>query len=154
MIGVLAGHNFVAINKNMLPNTTYDVEVASYAGGVWSAYGPVCKITTGASVPRLTATNFDDYIDIQSASNKVIVYPNPVMADQTFSIEFDGISSAEQSIQFSIYNTIGQKVYAATVIIENEKRILMQPEVQLSSGVYIVEATMGGEFYRMKFIVK
>lgn len=32
---------------NMQPNTTYDVEVASYAGGVWSAYGPVCQITTG-----------------------------------------------------------------------------------------------------------
>ncbi|MBP6412131.1 MAG: HYR domain-containing protein [Bacteroidia bacterium] len=139
---------------NMQPNTTYDVEVASYAGGVWSAYGPVCQITTGASVPRLAAYSFEDYFDNQSPTNNVTIYPNPVVAAQPFTIEIDGALSEVISLQYSIYNTFGQKVYSNNLSIEHEKGILIQPEVQLSSGVYILEATIDGEFYRMKFIVQ
>lgn len=36
----------------MLANSTYTVEVAYYAGGAWSAYGPACTIVTPGTVPR------------------------------------------------------------------------------------------------------
>lgn len=62
------------------------------------------------------------------------IYPNPVVAAQPFTIEIDGALSEVISLQYSIYNTFGQKVYSNNLSIEKEKNILIQPEVQLSLG--------------------
>ncbi len=139
---------------NMLPNTAYNVEVASYAGGVWSAYGTPCVVTTGASVPRYSPFVAEDGFTASSASMNMNVYPNPAAVAQEYSIEIDGIQAANETIQLDIYNMLGEKVYRTEIVTKEESRMIIKPEHILAPGVYMVEARINGLSNRVKFVVK
>ncbi|MBL0047662.1 MAG: T9SS type A sorting domain-containing protein [Bacteroidetes bacterium] len=138
--------------QNMLPNATYTIEVAYYAGE-WSAYGPVCTFTTGATVPRYSPFASEGVEAVEGALN-LSVYPNPATVNQQFALELQGITAANEKVQVRIFNMIGDKVYSADVITKEEAILTIKPEMQLAAGVYMAEAQINGNVYRVKFVVK
>jgi hypothetical protein len=139
---------------NMLPNTAYNVEVASYAG-VWSSYGPMCVVTTGASVPRYSPFVAEEGLVASAASSlNLNVYPNPAAVSEEYSIELDGIQSANETIEIDIYNMLGEKVYRTEIETKEESRLIIKPEHILAPGVYMVEARINGTSNKVKFVVK
>ena len=138
----------------MLPNTTYLVEVASYAGGVWSAYGPSCSVTTGASVPRYSPFLAEEGMYESTSSLSLSVYPNPAAVSEEFSVELNGIQSANETIHLDIYNMLGERVYRSQIVTKEESRMVLKPEQELAPGVYMVEAKLDGKVYREKFVVQ
>ncbi|MBL0047945.1 MAG: T9SS type A sorting domain-containing protein [Bacteroidetes bacterium] len=138
--------------QNMLPNATYTIEVAYYAGE-WSAYGPVCTFTTGATVPRYSPFASEGVEAVEGALN-LSVYPNPATVNQQFALELQGITAANEKVQVRIFNMIGDKVYSAEVITKEEAILTIKPEMQLAAGVYMAEAQLNGNVYRVKFVVK
>jgi methionine-rich copper-binding protein CopC len=139
---------------NMLPNTAYNVEVASYAG-VWSSYGPICVVTTGASVPRYSPFAAEEGLVASTASSlNLNVYPNPAAVSEEYSIELDGIQSANETIEIDIYNMLGEKVYRTEIVTKEESRLIIKPEHILAPGVYMVEARINGTSNKAKFVVK
>ncbi len=138
--------------QNMLANLPYSVEVASYAGGVWSAYGPACTITTSASVPR--HSEFDaEILEESAATLGLSIFPNPVSASEQFAIQLKGINSANEKIQLNVYNLLGEKVYCAEIITREESTLTIRPEAVLLAGVYLVEAQVNGKTFKVKFVV-
>jgi hypothetical protein len=140
---------------NVLPNTPYNVEVASYAGGVWSAYGAVCTVTTSATVPRYNPFLAEEgRVETAAAELGLSVYPNPSAVNETYYIELNGIQQANEKVAINIYNVLGAKVYSTQVITKEESRVVLQPEQTLAAGVYTVEAQINGTVSRVKFVVK
>jgi hypothetical protein len=140
---------------NVLPNTPYNVEVASYAGGVWSAYGTVCTVTTSATVPRYNPFLAEDgKVEVAAAEVGLSVYPNPSAVNETYYVELNGIQKANEKVAINIYNVLGAKVYSTQVITKEESRVVLQPEQTLAAGVYTVEAQINGTVSRVKFVVK
>jgi Ig-like domain CHU_C associated len=141
---------------NMLPNTAYKVEVASYAGGVWSGYGSVCVVTTGASVPRYSQELAEEGLfDASSAAALSLnVYPNPAAVSQEFAVELNGIEKANETVLLDIYNVLGERVYRSQIITKEESRMVIKPEQVLAPGVYTVEARLNGNVKRVKFVVQ
>lgn len=139
---------------NMQPNTAYNVEVASYAGGVWSAYGPSCIVVTGASVPRYSPFIAEEGLTEAAQGLYLNVYPNPASTAEEFAVELTGIQAANEKIQLSIFNLLGEKVYRSEIVTKTESNMVIKPEQILTPGVYMVEVTINGAVYREKFIVK
>ncbi len=140
-------------NQNMVANQTYTVEVASYAGGVWSAYGSACTIVTPAVVPRY-GTFMDENPTSEAVNDMLLtVQPNPASASN-LSIVMEGIREANTKVQVSIYNMIGKKVYAAEITTDEQSRITLRPETMLAPGVYMTEAIVNGKALRHKFVVE
>ncbi|MBL0046901.1 MAG: T9SS type A sorting domain-containing protein [Bacteroidetes bacterium] len=137
---------------NMLPNATYTIEVAYYAGQ-WSAYGPTCTFTTGATVPRYSPFSTEGVEATDEALN-LSVYPNPATVNEQYALELQGITAANEKVQVAIYNMIGDRVYRAEVITKEEATLTIRPEMQLAAGVYMAEAQLNGNVYRVKFVVK
>jgi len=78
------------------------------------------------------------------------IYPNPVV-DNQFTI---GVSSSiTDKVAITIYNIIGQSVYKVSATPINNS-ILVQPNVELKAGVYMVEMTNNGKTNTQKIIVK
>ncbi|GEM_PF-1910228 len=141
--------------QNVLPNTPYTVEVASYAGGVWSAYGNPCTVTTSATVPRYNPFLAEDgKVEAAAAELGLSVYPNPSAVNETYYVELNGIQQANEKVAINIYNVLGAKVYSTQVITKEESRVVLQPEQTLAAGVYTVEAQINGTVSRVKFVVR
>ncbi len=140
--------------QNMLANTAYNVEVASYAGGVWSAYGPICTVTTGASVPRYSPFVSEDGLTENASALNLNVYPNPASVAETFAIELDGIQNTNETIQISIFSILGERVYRAEILTREESMMRITPEMVVPAGVYMIEAISNGRSFREKFVVK
>ena len=146
----------------MQASTTYDVKVASRAGGVWSDYGDVCTITTPATLSRLADTTFLQkalqpiFDQLENSENELSlsVLPNPNNFEEKFSIELGGITESNQKVKFSILNMVGASVFRSDIITIDENRVLIQPEIRLASGLYIVEADLNGIKLWRKFVVQ
>jgi Secretion system C-terminal sorting domain len=140
----------------MQPNTAYKVEVATFAGGVWSAYGTPCVVTTGASVPRYSQELAEE--GLSNASSAVAlslnVYPNPAAVSQEFAVELNGIEKANETVLLDIYNVLGERVYRSQIITNEESRMVIKPEQVLAPGVYTIEARLNGSNNRVKFVVQ
>lgn len=144
----------------MQASTTYNVEVASKAGGVWSSYGNVCTITTPSSLTRLADTTT---LEIESESMLTLdkqtslamnVFPNPNFNNEQFSIEISGIYKSNQKIKLSIFNLVGANLYKSLVETKEENRFILKPEIILPSGVYLVEADVNGNKLRTKLVIE
>ncbi len=146
----------------MQASTTYDVKVASRAGGVWSDYGDVCTITTPASLSRLADTTFlqqalqpiFDQLENGGNTLSLSVFPNPNNFDEEFSIEIKGIIESNQKIKLSIINMVGASIFRSDIMTKDENRLILKPEVVLPAGVYLIEADVNGEKLRKKFVVE
>ncbi len=146
----------------MQASTTYNVRVASRAGGVWSDYGDVCTITTPATLSRL-ADNASLQEELQPIFDQLensenllslSVFPNPNNFDEDFSIEIKGIIERNQKIKLSILNMLGASVFRSDIITMDENRVIIQPEIRLATGIYIVEADLKGVKLRKRFVVQ
>ncbi|HRH63382.1 MAG TPA: T9SS type A sorting domain-containing protein [Bacteroidia bacterium] len=146
----------------MQASTTYNVRVASRAGGVWSDYGDVCTITTPATLSRLadTASLQEElrpiFDQLENSENllSLSVFPNPNNFDEDFSIEIKGIIERNQKIKLSILNMLGASVFRSDIITMDENRVIIQPEIRLATGIYIVEADLKGVKLRKRFVVQ
>lgn len=128
-------------------NQTYTVEVAYLAGGVWSAYGPSCTITTpSALMPNPNIDYVEDNIlddggeineqesalGIDEEINEFIeVYPNP--SRNSFVLKFNNIGNSEQTI-FVVKDFSGKVLEEIMVIGYNEQSF----GEQLPSGIFLV----------------
>ena len=139
---------------NMLPNQPYNVEVASYAGGVWSAYGSMCTVTTSATIPRYSPFLAEEGLSEGAQNLNLSVYPNPAAVAEEFAIELSGIQSANEKVELSIYNMLGERAYRSEIVTKTESNLIIKPEQVLAPGVYMVEAKLNGAVYREKFVVK
>jgi hypothetical protein len=140
-------------NQNMIANQTYTVEVASYAGGVWSAYGTPCTIATPLVVPRYGSFIDENPMNSVTSELSLAVMPNPAKAND-LALVIDGIATSTSTIEFTIYNLLGKKVYAASVTTDEQSRLVLRPETQLAPGVYLTEAVVNGKVLRQKFVVE
>lgn len=140
-------------NQNMIANQTYTVEVASYAGGVWSAYGTPCTIATPLVIPRYGSFIDENPMNSVTSELSLSVMPNPAKAND-LSLVIDGIATSTSTVEFTIYNLLGKKVYAATVTTDEQSRLVLRPETQLAPGVYMTEAVVNGKVLRQKFVVE
>ncbi len=138
--------------QNMLPNTTYTIEVAYFAG-TWSAYGPPCTFTTGATVPRYSPFESGEESNI-SGDLSLNVYPNPAIENQNYSIELVGIAGANEKVELRIFNLLGESVYNTMLRTKEENTLVFKPEVQLPAGVYVVEAILNETSSKTKFVIK
>jgi hypothetical protein len=140
--------------QNMLPNTSYQVEVATYAGGVWSAYGPSCVITTGASVPRYSLLEDVKPENNLSAELNLSVYPNPAATNSLFSIEVTTLAETNENILVRVLDILGKVVYSESTKINSDNRVFLQPEFNLAAGVYTIEARMNSSVLRQKLVIE
>lgn len=138
--------------QNMLPNSQYTIEVAFYAGE-WSAFGPACTFTTGATIPRYSPFSTEGE-STASASLNLNVYPNPVALDKQLTIELQGIESQGEQVEFSIVNLVGAKVFTSVENTQEGTFFAIRPDVKLTAGVYLAEAKTNGSVYRVKFVVQ
>jgi hypothetical protein len=71
--------NFSLLNNasGIQYNRTYDVRVAAYVGGVWMPWGPVCTVTTPATIPltQLIAANCGSTVSSLSSAINCVAVP-------------------------------------------------------------------------------
>lgn len=143
--------------QNVLPNTTYQVEVATYAGGVWSDYGTPCDVTIGNSISRMAATNMNDVSELtpEMSAMSVNVYPNPAVAGQVFTINVNGFDDETSSVyQINLYDAIGKVVYTSTNKANASGELILTPDLQLAAGVYFIEVKNNAISLREKLVVE
>jgi len=129
---------------------------------VRSDYGDACTITTPATVYRMADTtllgNKSEAIFETNGYNEEIlalnVFPNPNSKDETFSIHLTGITQNNQSIKISIFNILGTCVYKSVINTLEESQLIISPELNLATGVYLIESDVNGNKLRMKFVVE
>ncbi len=140
--------------QNMLANSTYTVEVAYYINGVWSAYGAPCTVVTGTSVPRFSYDALNPEVTVEAVEAGVRIYPNPVSIYEPVMLEIHPGSGENTAIDISIYSMIGERIFANKLQCNSSESYIVEPKIQLASGVYIAEAIIRGTPYRTRFVVK
>ncbi|MBL0048018.1 MAG: T9SS type A sorting domain-containing protein [Bacteroidetes bacterium] len=138
--------------QNLLPNATYTIEVAYYAG-VWSAYGPACTFTTGTTVPRYSPFESNS-VTIDENSFNLSIYPNPSLASEGISIELNSTNFKNQEAELVIYSAMGKKVYNNSFMITEGSSFAYQPNIRLAAGVYMAEVHILESVHYQKFVVK
>ncbi|HET8838453.1 MAG TPA: T9SS type A sorting domain-containing protein [Flavobacteriaceae bacterium] len=83
-------------------------------------------------------------------SNGLSIYPNPVKGGEFF-IDFVGVTG--EIAQVSLYNVLGQKVYANSTELNSSVRISV-PVSSLKAGVYLVEIKHYGKIKTAKIVVQ
>ncbi|MEO5642282.1 MAG: PKD domain-containing protein [Bacteroidia bacterium] len=125
-------------NSGTTVNTTYDVSVRAFVGGVWGTFGTVCTIAVGGNMmpqhpgdeilPAEVRIANPDMAEIETMSMEV--YPNPFAANITV------ITNASVKAVL-IYNSFGE--FIRSVDLENGKAEINLGE--LASGIYLIQAT-------------
>ena len=129
--------------------TTYNVRVAANVGGVWSAYGPTCTLTTPASlrlatvVPDDNTTAPTDNIAVPTEL-KVMLFPNP--NNGQFQIDLGNTESATVTIFSTLGALVHQQRLAGRLSEINAKN--------LSSGIYLVKVEADGLVIFERMIVE
>jgi hypothetical protein len=139
--------------QNMLANSTYTVEVAYSINGVWSAYGAPCTIVTGTSVPRFSYDALNPEITVDAQEAGIRIYPNPVSISEPLMIEIHSGEGENTSINIAIYSMLGERIFSNNLICNSSETCIVEPKMQLASGVYIAEAIIRGTPYRTRFVV-
>ncbi|MBK9478009.1 MAG: PKD domain-containing protein [Bacteroidetes bacterium] len=140
--------------QNMLANSTYTVEVAYYINGVWSAYGAPCTVVTGTSVPRFSYDALNPEVTVEAIEAGLRIYPNPVSITEPVMLEIHPGSGENTTIDIAIYSMIGERIFANKLHCNSSESCIVEPKMQLASGVYIAEAIIRGTPYRTRFVVK
>lgn len=82
------------------------------------------------------------------SSNSVVIYPNPINNNQ-FNIALS--SAVVGKVAVRLYNLVGQEIYSMT---SEDTNITVNPTLQLSQGIYIVEVSNGNKSVKQKIAVK
>lgn len=124
----------------------YDVRVASYVGGVWLAYGPVCSVTTGASLihdpgdvelPDAPSTERLFQVTEAFAAN---LYPNPN----------DGHAYIQltRNADVRVMNVLGEVVYDGKLTAGVNELYFLDEK----PGMYIIVVSDGIESVKLRMI--
>ena len=122
---------------------TYDITVASYVGGVWSTFGPVCQVTT----PLSRSARFDYNEDSETIDSDINIstYPNPMF--DILNIDFDNLPDYTS---VEIYNSIGELVLVQGLTHINNTINTNQ----LSNGLYHAKVIGNGKLLSVQKIIK
>ncbi|MBC8644245.1 T9SS type A sorting domain-containing protein [Flavobacterium lindanitolerans] len=82
-------------------------------------------------------------------SNTVKVYPNPIQNNQ-FNIALP--NNVAGKVAITLYNLVGQEIYKTNV--ESSNIITVNPSLQLSKGIYILQVSNGTASVKQKIAVK
>lgn len=83
------------------------------------------------------------------SSNSVVIYPNPINNNQ-FNISLSSAITGKVAIK--LYNLVGQEIYSMNS--QDSNIITVNPTLQLSQGIYIVEVSNGNKSVKQKIAVK
>lgn len=93
---------------------------------------------------------FDSTLNANQFNSKTVsVYPNPIL-DNHFTIAFP--SNITGKVNVKLFNMIGQEIY--TMSSDAQSTLLIKPNTQLQSGIYILEIENGGKTMQQKLSVK
>ncbi|WP_442896974.1 T9SS type A sorting domain-containing protein [Epilithonimonas sp.] len=82
------------------------------------------------------------------------MYPNPTKEDKKVNILFDVKEAASKNGSIEVFDFSGKKVYE-TAIVNHSGFSTQQVDLnRLSSGVYVVKITYGGQTETKKLVVK
>ncbi len=132
---------------------TYDVQVRAIINGTQGSYGPVCQITiTGGA--RLSGG--ENMLSINNELSKDValqVYPNPSDGSYIY-INFDAFNESNRSVELTIYDILGKKVYSEEVILNKNITAGINLKNKLVPGVYILNFYVNGKVWHKKLIIK
>jgi hypothetical protein len=96
----------------------------------------VSAVNDGSGLSLADSVNAD-------AGHSVNVYPNPVMADQTFTVEGQGWTTG--AVRFTLYDLSGKAV--KQVMLDNQASWFKQtiPTAGLVRGVYMLTVQVAGQ---------
>jgi hypothetical protein len=120
-------NNFILNNfyPNLIPNTTYNVEVSLEICGVYGPYGTVCTIKTPLVLPRAFQKE-NPIVD----EFTVIAFPNPF----TESFNLDIKTASESTIQIRVYDMIGKLIENRECKVSDIENVNLG--LNYASGVY------------------
>jgi parallel beta-helix repeat protein/predicted outer membrane repeat protein len=127
-----AGNNYVSI---ML----YDLDANQRIANFITDYG--CYEYGSIPYPKRKSKPDNSLID-----DKIKVYPNPATEFVTISLP------ADQILEISIYNQLGEKVYFAVAVENNEKITI--PVLGYKPGIYILRLQTITQMFSQQFIVQ
>jgi PKD repeat protein len=142
-------------------NTTYTVTVRAYVGGVWGTFGPACTVHTGPS--SLAPNNLGNEVpsvirmanpDVFGWDNElsINVYPNP-SSDGNVLIEFTNPPDNSSEVTLELYDSFGRKLLSEKRTYTAGESVALKPG-EISNGIYLLKATIGGSTVMQKIIVQ
>ncbi|HTF05426.1 MAG TPA: T9SS type A sorting domain-containing protein, partial [Bacteroidia bacterium] len=138
-------NNFSGLQINM----TYTVTIASYVGGIWSAYGPPCTITMSGSTRHAEFSG-----DEQPAFNfAILMYPNPLGDNVDPTVNITGADG--QAATINIVDITGRVIttYEIQVTGDNYSTVL-EGFPDLVAGIYFMQVQVGSQVQKHKFIAE
>lgn len=145
----------LAYVSGIAANTTYDVEVAAYAGGQWGPYGSVCQISTASDYNSMAPA--DSYTQRVGEETPVTadytMYPNPA-ADNVVYFRINNTSEQEQNGFIEIYDMSGRLVQTESVILAPGETVTEISLANLESGAYLVRINAGTEWMNSQTLIK
>lgn len=111
----------------------------------------------GTSYYRLKMIDFDakyEYSNIESVKieAKYRIYPNP--ARDVLFVDVDNRNGNGRTIRFTMYNLLGNKVFAKNLEVARGDNKLVVGIPDLSSGSYVVEIADGATVFRKSVVVR
>ncbi len=134
--------------------TTYDVRVRAKVGGAFTAYGPICQLTTPATLRTASveeSKNQDIISTIDKSNVEMIIYPNPNQGDFIY-LELNGLQSTTELIVTDVSGKVIQQKVLNTDS-ENYNSTIRFNE-KLNSGFYIITVVSGDQKITKKLIVR
>jgi hypothetical protein len=101
---------------------------------------------TFTAVFKKSASNNLDY---PATTDNFFVYPNPNKGN--FNVYFNNVADGNYSIQ--VINSLGQKIYATTAMVQNRKAIKNISINNLAGGMYTIKITNGSLQKNIKIII-
>ena len=125
---------------------------ATHGRGIWATNYDICEIYQLSDEECSIALNVNDdnLEDISLVmSNKVSVYPNPVVSQATINL----VTTDRSDINISAYNLSGALVYEQ--IYTNQSKGHLSFDIDLADvpdGIYILNTTVNGKVFKNKLI--
>lgn len=137
-------------------NTTYNVQVAAYAGGSWGPWGDVCQITTSASyMPPLVENNPNERVMEESSApvvSTVLMYPNPV-TDDVLHLNIEG-TTEDPAGMIEVYDMTGRLVISQQVTLMDGTTLVDVNLAELGNGVYMVRVRAGDALIDQQNVIR
>lgn len=147
-IQIISFINQITITSNLdfVEDVTYQVQVRTKVGNIWSEYGNTCDflIESQDTEPQ------DEFDDI--AFN---IYPNPSDGEKIF-IELGNLFAEGDVIDIELFTANGKIVETFKIITaeENSQRIIYHFKNTLASGVYLMKYSYRNTSNEKKLIVQ
>ncbi|MEJ8818775.1 GEVED domain-containing protein [Lacibacter sp. H407] len=149
-IDVLLTGNIRSVTiQNLVSNQNYQWQLRAKCGKSWTAYLPGANFKTVAAVAGRTS---GDHMLTGNANAAILLYPNPSNGNFNLDLQLEQTISGTANI--SIRDITGKLLLTEKVNVVNG---LVRKNIQLPgyaiAGMYLVEVTANGKWYKTKLIV-